>query len=156
MLGKGSKYALNEDELKWVKLFFKRNPALKDKDTEVPSECLLFTRVLFRSEIHSEQYSRVRTSCSCHVEIEYAEGNAFGTLNKLFLMTIGAKKYRLALVTTFASLSATRMKVERINLNKPYSTGRIVLVDCLVRKVIFVGPSNSTSVLTTPHKTSRR
>ena len=63
---------------------------------EVDAGAVLFKRALFRTELHSKQYTGVKTRRSHDVAIKYEEGVYFGVVEKLFRFNAGPLVLRLA------------------------------------------------------------
>jgi hypothetical protein len=140
---------LTADEQNWIRAYIRHNlPTLRN--TALPTSCLVFKRALFRTEIHSRQYTAVRTRCSTNVAIMY-DKIFYGTVLKFFLIKVGRTTLRLALVLSYPFVASTELGVLRVNLTAPYATGRIVQLIEIDHKVMFAGPLNRTSVLRVPH-----
>jgi len=123
---------------------------------EVPETGLKFKRAFFKSEIHSREYTAVRTSCSHNVAIEYDTGTHFATVERFFLFNLSDQTVRVAEVTIYTSNpNPSASGLPRIDLKKTYSRAwRFVDVTCLDRKVIFA-PGSPTVVLTIPRPSNR-
>ena len=154
MLGKGEAYTLTANEAKWVEQYVQLNHD-RGFRIEVDAEAMLFKRALFRTELHSKQYTGVKTRRSHDVAIKYEEGVYFGVVEKFFRFNAGPLVLRLALVTAYPHRRAElAVGVERVNRNQPFARGRIVSVDSIEEKVIFVGGMNPCSVLRIPRSQS--
>jgi len=156
MLGKGETYTLTTNELAWVKTFVSLNHG-NDIALGVPAaDVVLFKRALFRTELHSKQYTGVRSRRSHDVAIRYEQGIYYGVVEKFFIVKIGSTILRLALVTAYGNVAPTAAGVLRINRNRPFALGRVVNLECIEEKVILVGPMNPCKVLQVPRSLSHR
>ena len=145
---------LSNDEKQWIRKFIQLNhPALLD-EAEALGQAVEFSRAFFKSELHAETYTRVRTRCSTNIEVVYTNGADHGVVHKFLKVTLANTTFRLALITTYRRLPASALGVVRINRNQPYKDGKIIEVASIERKVMFVGGPNPTSVLPVPHKRS--
>ena len=94
-----------------------------------------------KTEIHSSEYSRVRSKCSSNVAIVYANDQGeeilFGVVEKFLKFTHQESVHKVALVTVYESNTPTTRGTQRIKINKPYKTGKIVSIACIDRKVVF-------------------
>jgi len=122
--------------------------------TLVPTRAIEFSRAFFRSEIHAQTYSRVRTRCSTNIEVSYENGSFYGVVHKFLKVTISTTTLRLALVSTYYNVPQSSMGVVRVNRNQTYKTGKVIEVSSVERKIMLVGGPNPTSVLLVPHRRS--
>lgn len=150
MLGKGEQYNLRADERDWISSYFENNHPLVKPDLE---NVLLFKRALFRSELHSQEYQRVRTRQSFHVAVLYAEGIYYSDILKFFLIHGGKSTFHLALVQTYSKpvQTSSGTTIKRTYLAQ---AGRIIEVQSIEGKVMFAGEPGKTTVIPVPNKKS--
>lgn len=118
----------------------------------------MFHRAFFNTEIHSEAYHGVRSRNSCRVAVNYLEARGpkiyYAVVHKFIFVVLENTLHRLALVTAYHHRTAVdHFGMESIDLNRQYTTGKIVSVACIDRKVIFT-PGTPTYILETPHHLS--
>ena len=140
-LGIGKHYQLSARERTWIRSYLTLNGVETDLE-RIPDNCLIFQRLFFHSEIHSEEYSRVRTSSSHHVGLIYDMGNQetkiyYATIHKFFKITIDNRVWRLALVSTYPFYRGITSHLPVIDTRNPHKTGRIVEVEIIDRIVIL-------------------
>lgn len=118
---------------------------------------------MFQSEIHSIEYSALRTRKSFNVGIVYeskgVETEFYGQVNKFFKVKTEHNTYRVAHTTSFYRRGDTKVGntpvIKRVNQTAEYKTKKIVSLTSISKKVIFYGPKADTSILDIPFHLSK-
>lgn len=124
---------------------------------QIPNHVALFKRAQFFTEIHSEMYTAVRNRKSYHIAVSFLEFNVlktyFAKVHKFFRVKLNDVVYRLALITNYPNAPPTASEILVIRTTQPYTSGKIIEVASIIRKVIFT-PGNPTKILEIPAQRS--